>query len=442
MEGRRTEIAYCVKSQEVIDSPERPDFGWNIAKFCAKANELIRESAAPNYAILSFNVKHFLLVNELFGFQNGNRVILQIHRVLNNSLHDGELCAHLGGDRFLLLLRYETKRELEKRAEHIGHSLSHSILFYGTHYKLEYRMGLYAIDSNSTLSIEAMMDRAILAQKSIPDASQKFISFYEDRMRLHQLAKKNMKDRLLPALKNQEFVIYYQPKYDLNTQKMIGSEALVRWKTEPGVLIPPGEFIPDFEANGVIVPLDRYIFEQVCADIRHWMELGMKVVPVSVNLSRAHLYRPMLKTDYERIARRYGVPFPLLELELTESALAANPKKIPKVMNRLRRAGFPLSIDDFGAGYSSLNMLTDIPAGTVKLDRGFMNHSVNSEKNQALLRNIIRLCKEMGFTVVAEGVETKAQVQLLKALQCDMAQGFYFSRPLPKNDYEQILAAQ
>jgi EAL domain-containing protein (putative c-di-GMP-specific phosphodiesterase class I) len=258
-------------------------------------------------------------------------------------------------------------------------------------------------------------------------------------LRRTQLIEKNMEDRLRPALEANEFLLYYQPKYDLETSTLAGCEALVRWEIQKDSLVPPNEFIPVFETSSAIIQLDHYVFEQVCKNIWQWQDSGKQVLPVSVNLSRVNLDYPSFVEEYKAMADSYRVPYALLELELTEGAFSGNPEKMLAMVKQLHKIGFTLSIDDFGSGYSSLNMLKDIPADTLKLDREFLNNSIHSMRGRKIIESIIRLSKEIGMTVVAEGVETKKQLEFLQEAHCDLAQGYYFAKPLPVHEYEKLL---
>jgi diguanylate cyclase (GGDEF)-like protein len=419
-------------ADELADRP-------NMEKFLVDAQKNIEENTQENHAIICFHVNKFKYINDLFGYENGNKVLKGIYGVFNSNISSGELCAHRFADQFVLLIKYQQKNDLQEKLNKIGREIHQAIEFYGMHYELVFFMGVYECGKNNSLSVTAMMDRAMIAQKSAEKSCLTSYEFYDDRMRTTQMIEKNMEDRLIPSLEQHQFLVYYQPKYEIGTTALAGCEALVRWQIDSETLVPPNEFIPVFEKSSAIIRLDRYVFEKVCKDIRQWLDTGKHVVPVSVNLSRMHLYYLSFIEEYKQIADSYHVPYTLLELELTESILSENSEKMIVMVKKLHQIGFSLSIDDFGSEYSSLSMLKDIPADTLKLDREFLNDSVNSAKGRIIIENIIRLSKELGMTAVAEGVETKRQLAFLKEVHCELAQGYYFAKPMPLHDYEALL---
>ena len=241
------------------------------------------------------------------------------------------------------------------------------------------------------------------------------------------------------ALQNGEFIVYYQPKYDLKTEKPVGAEGLVRWSSEKG-LIMPGEFIELFERNGFVLKLDLHVFEQVCSDIRKWLDEGRKVLPISINVSRLHLLDPEFVNDYKAIISKYRVPTELLELELTEHMPMASEDFLVEVFNNIAGLGVSLAIDDFGSGYSSLNILHTMPFDTLKIDKMFFQDKTSSERGRRIIETVVLMAQKLGMRVVAEGVETKEQVAFLQAIGCDWVQGFYFAKPMPSSEFENMLS--
>ncbi len=407
--------------------------------FLEEAEKILRESGKDRYAVVSFHVNRFKYINDLFGYENGDKVLKGIYRAMASNLILPELCARRNADRFVLLLKYRQRSDLENRLNQISADIYRTIEFYGMHYTLKFCMGVYECGKNSPLGVAVMVDRAVIAQDWVEPADSPPYRFFEEAMRTGEIIAKNMEDRLLPALENREFILYYQPKYRLDTGALAGCEALVRWKTDENTLVPPNEFIPVFEKSRAILPLDRYIFEEACRSVRRWLESGKRVVPVSVNLSRMHLFDLSFIEDYKATADSCRIPCGLLELELTESALSENAPAMRSAAEKLHKNGFSLSIDDFGTGYSSLGMLKDIPADTLKLDRSFLLGSSDSARGKKLIENVVRLVRDLGMTPLAEGVETKEQVEFLKGIRCDLAQGYYYAKPLPASEYERLL---
>ncbi|MCI1966825.1 MAG: EAL domain-containing protein [Oscillospiraceae bacterium] len=414
--------------------------GANERQFMIQARRFLENTERKNYAVIAFHVKEFGVINEMFGYPNGTKVLRGIQWVFTENLKKDELSAHVYADRFLLLLFCRNRSELNKRLRCICTDLKKTIEFYGIRYELSPAFGICECPADTVVDIQEWVNRAVIALKAETHLCRPPFVFYEDRMRIDKMTLKNMEDRLEPAMKNHEFVVYYQPKYSAESETLYGAEALVRWRTAPDTLVPPGEFIPVFEQDGKIEKLDRYIFRQVCRDLRHWMDDGKNVVPVSVNLSRVNLLNPSVAAEYRSEAATFGIPLNLLELEVTESAFAQDAGNLEKSMKRLNAAGFALAIDDFGSEYSSLKMLYDIPVQTMKLDRDFLNGLGFGQRGKEVISAVVGLARQLHLQVVAEGVETKEQLEFLKQVGCTAVQGYYFSKPIPESQYAALLS--
>ena len=258
-------------------------------------------------------------------------------------------------------------------------------------------------------------------------------------MRQTLLQDAEIESSMQEALASGQFIYYIQPKYAADGTRILGGEALVRWQKPDGTMVSPAEFIPLFERNGFIRQLDIHVFTQVCADLRRLLDAGQPVVPISVNVSRQHLYWPEFAPTYIAIKERYRLPDQLIELELTESTLLENTTAAFSTLEHLRQKGFLCSIDDFGSGYSSLNALKDLPADVLKLDREFLSDSAQPAKSEIIIRGIIDMAKRLSLRIVAEGVETPTQLAFLQDTGCDMIQGFIFSKPLPPDNFYHLL---
>lgn len=238
------------------------------------------------------------------------------------------------------------------------------------------------------------------------------------------------------ALKNEEFVVYFQPKFCLSSSTVGGAEALVRWKQPRRGLIPPDDFIPRFEKNGFIVSLDLYVFEQVCKKLREWLDDGIEAIPISVNVSKLHFYTPDDTEKYISLVRGYNIPSRLLVLEITESVAVENVEYLKNVLEGWKEEGMRIALDDFGTGYSSLNLLSKLPFDELKLDKEFMLEISRSEKSRILVSSLIKMAHQLKMDLVAEGVETEEQYAFLKAQGCDTVQGYFYSPPLPIEEFE------
>ncbi|XOQ43690.1 MAG: Putative signaling protein [Clostridium sp.] len=414
--------------------------GANERKFVQEAQRILCSADKKNYAVVAFHVKGFRIINEMFGYENGTKVLHGIHWVFTNNIGAQELSAHVHADHFLLLLSFQSRTDLLNKIKRICSELENTVEFYGIHYKMAPAFGVCECPSCSNPDLHKLICHAAFALKAGVKMDNLPVSFYDEQSRIREMTLKNMEDRLEPAMKNKEFVVYYQPKYSVADETLCGAEALVRWKTDDDTLVPPGEFIPVFERKGKIAKLDRYIFRQVCRDIRKWTDEGRKPVPISVNLSRVNLLHPSVAEEYRKEASRYGISVHLLELEVTESAFAQNEPVLKESLHKLVSAGFSLSIDDFGSAYSSLKTLYDIPARSLKLDREFLNGFDAGRRGRAIISSVIDLAGKLHMDVIAEGVETREHLEFLRKIHCTAAQGYYFSPPMPERQFANLLS--
>ena len=256
-------------------------------------------------------------------------------------------------------------------------------------------------------------------------------------MRVNRMRELAILHMLEEAIGNSEFKLYLQPKWSLETGKIVGAEGLARWEKRNGEIVSPGEFIPPLEKSGKIVELDFYMYEKVLRQQRKWLNAGCSVVPISVNLSRHHIHDEQLVEKLVDLLKTYGIDSKLIEIEITESAFIEDQTALIELMKAIKEKGFLLSIDDFGTGYSSLSMLTELPADIVKLDKEFLRNS-HSESTKGMLNNVIRLIKDNHMKVVCEGVEIGEQAEFLAKAGCDIGQGYYFSKPIPVAEFEEL----
>ena len=292
------------------------------------------------------------------------------------------------------------------------------------------KWGIYNVEDRS-VSIEQICDRALLAARSIKGQYGKYFAIYDDTLRNQLLREQAITDSMESALSQNQFLVYLQPKYRIKDEALVGAEALVRWNHPVWGFLSPAEFIPLFEKNGFITRLDRFVWEKACAVLHDWDERGYYPISVSVNVSRADIYNEDLADTLVKIIEKYDLAPSRLHLEITESAYTENPKQIIDTVTILRELGFVIEMDDFGSGYSSLNMLNDMPIDILKLDMKFIRSEMAKPKSQGILQFIINLARWMNLSVVAEGVETKAQLLRLTEIGCDYVQGYYFAKPMP-----------
>lgn len=296
--------------------------------------------------------------------------------------------------------------------------------------------GVYYITERLDYSIDRMGEFAGVAKNNIKGNSEEIISYFDDVTRRRLLKEEEIEKSMNEALKNEEFQVYLQPKYALQEETISGAEALVRWFSSNGSVISPGLFIPVFEKNGFITELDLYMIHKVCGILRNWLDKGYKPLPISVNISRLHFANEHLADIINEIVDNYVIPHDLIELELTESAFLQNKETLINTVIRLRQYGFMVSMDDFGAGYSSLNSLKDLPLDIVKLDGELFRITDEVERGLTVIRNTITMAKDLHMQVVAECIETRDQVEFLCTVGCDIIQGYYYAKPMPVDQFE------
>ncbi len=415
--------------------------GMTRARFGFEA--LPRIAAAPpgTYTLVSLNIKLFKMVNDILGNEVGDRLLKQCHDCLKAHLVEGELLCRDYADDFVLLVTTKNKDRVLEIVESVSAQINRFLDETGYRYKLRLYLGLYEIDDTS-LPLVSLLDRANIARKNPKAAFRGDLYecvFYSDLERLQMIKTKDIENKMEDALANGDFIVYLQPKIELENRTVAGAEALVRWRDEDTGLIPPGDFIPCFESNGFIIKLDLYVFEQTCRLIRGWIDAGLKPVPVSVNLSRAHFFDPGFLDNYVAIRDRYAIPHGLLEIEFTESLLFENFESLKNVVSQLHELGFTCSLDDFGSGYSSLNMLKDISVDTLKLDGAFwVSPDADNQRERDIIATVMDLARKLGMTTVSEGVESVTQVDFLRRVHCDMVQGYVFSKPVPPEVFEEL----
>lgn len=453
VDREKDELIYlfiCIDISEIIDQRTQMrelayvdpvTGGRNRARFELDAGGAVATAQAGTYALASLDLQKFKVVNDLFGIEAGDRALRHVYRCIELRLKEGEYVCRLSADTFLLLMKAEPTAAMEKRLQIMAEDINRFNRNLKHKYLLQMTVGIYPID-NPDLSMTQLQDRANMARKQIKTISSLSLCTCQlyshgDRMRLAQ--EKDVENRMADALRDGQFVVFYQPKRCLQTGEIGGAEALVRWQDPARGLVSPNDFIPLFETNGFIVQLDLYVFEQVCILLRHWLDRGFTPIPISVNMSRAHLSDEGFLRHYEHIRQKHNIPVNLLELEVTESLIFENPQLLSRVIDEIHRCGYTCSMDDFGSGYSSLNLLRQVRVDTLKLDRAFFSSErMEDEREAAVIISVVELAKRLKLTTVAEGVETEAQAEFLRRAGCDFYQGFLFSRPLPREEFERI----
>lgn len=414
--------------------------GRNHIAFEITAKRLITSAPPGTYVLVWLDVQKFKLINDLFGIENGNRTLKYIYKILQKHLAADECVARLSADNFNLLLKAAPEADLEERLQGIAQNINSFNRNLERKYVLSMMAGVFPIE-DTALPITRIQDRANTARKSLKPVNNNLCPcmFYSERARLELMREKEMENCMQDALDNREFIIHLQPKQSLKSETIAGAEALVRWQNPNMGLVPPSEFVPFFEKNKFIVEVDLYVFEESCRLLRKWRDSGVKPIPISVNMSRVHLSNENFLERYEAIRKRYDVSAELLEIELTETLVFQHPQELIEVIAQIHAYGYRCSMDDFGSGYSSLNILREINVDTLKLDRAFFSSGrIDNPKERDVLISVIDLAKKLKMTTVAEGVETEAQAEFLRGTTCDMLQGYVFSRPLAIGDFERM----
>lgn len=405
---------------------------YNMHTFYAQTEIELRAHPERRYSIVRMDIDRFKVINDLYGLKEGDRLLIAIAGLLREKLHGHGVYGRLGGDVFCLCLDYPRERLIA-----LINEITDRLADYPLPYKVMPSFGICEVDNIET-PINVLCDWANLAMKTIKGNYLNSYAFYDGKLRERILEEKKIENQMHDALLQGQFALYLQPKVHIPTSRIIGSEGLVRWIHPVEGIMPPDRFIPLFEKNGFIIRLDEYIWEQACIILRRWLDHGLKPAPISVNMSRMHIHDPRLREKLVDLVKRYGLPPHLLELELTESAFLENESGLFESMKALQRYGFQFSMDDFGSGYSSLNMLKSMPVDFIKIDRGFLNEVVTTDRGKTVIRFSISLAKEMNIRVIAEGVENEEQAAFLLEAGCAYAQGYFYSRPLPVPAFEDL----
>ena len=381
---------------------------------------------------LVVNINRFRLINERYGKAFGNEILRQLADKICSAVGPDAIVCRREGDIFLIYLAHRD-----------DYAALFSRISEGMDSRVHIRMGVYP-NVDKRVDIERRFDRAKTAADSIRSSFTQSVAVYDSALHESELFAAQLLEDFPKALQEKQFLVYYQPKFDIRPEVPLlnSSEALVRWKHPALGMINPGVFIPLFESNGLIQQLDRYVWHEAAAQMRDWKTRLGVCLPVSVNVSRVDLFDPDLLQNLQGLLEEFELSPAEFLLEITESAYTEDSAHIIKTVNRLREAGFSIEMDDFGSGYSSLNMLTTLPVDVLKLDMQFLRNAFRERKNTKVLEVVIDIADSLQVSTVAEGVETAEQLLTLKSIGCDIGQGYLFSRPIPAGEYERFLIAR
>ena len=410
---------------------------YNTNKFMELAAEQL--SRDKNYTLVLLDLHGFKFINASFGFAVGDRLLRGVASILARALGPDELYYHRFADQFGFLLHTQDMQEIRTRVTDIMDAVSAFELIPGESHPIHCYCGIKINQMFSdNLNVGLLQDRAAAALHQVKNLHGNHYAFYDHALLERAQYKNTVEQHMHAALQGHEFIAYLQPKYDLRTERIVSAEALVRWRKPDGSLVPPGNFIPIFEQNGFITQLDLYILEEVCRYQRAWLDAGLPIVPISVNQSRLLFYQEHYLETVHALVAKYALDPKYIILEITESLATNNADEITAVISGLHQMGFSLSMDDFGAGYSSLNLLRELAIDELKLDRDFLSDGAQDARSQVILHSIIDLARQLHITTVCEGIETREQADQLRDLGCDIAQGYFFSRPIDAEAFAKL----
>lgn len=447
-ENELGERRYVVSSTDITDclgKIQMKDTLTGVLTFDSFTAEALRLTAndPDDVFIAVVSLAEFRRINEKHGFEMGNSILIAMAEIFGSCLKEGELLCRSTASRFIIMFKEQDSNEMFVRLSSILGSIQKQIF---DRFKIQvYLVSGVCSPSDEEVNVMGALDRAVIAKNTVSDRSfynRNHIVFYNGALSEQLKERRHIEANMMSALENNEFKVYYQPKVSIHTGKVVGAEALVRWIRPDGEMISPGKFIPIFEQNGFITDMDFAIYKNAVTDIARWLENGIEVPLISLNVSRYHLGDDNFIEKLNTLVDSHNVPHEYIELEITESLLTENLDKLVETVTKLKDKGFRISVDDFGSGYSSLNLITQLPFDTLKIDGAFFLKNELTERNKKVITSVVTLAKSLNLETVSEGVETDTQVDFLKDLGCDIIQGFFYYKPMPSEDFGNLLATK
>lgn len=404
---------------------------YNRHRYMDVVSELI--SSDYNYVFVLLDINDFKFINETYGYEGGNTLLRHIANVLNKEMRKGEVSFRDGADRFGMLMYYLNNEMLEARLNNVIKNIASHNFDDFENYNIICNCGIKIIDKQmkNGQDIDIIFDRALLALERAKGNHVSTYVYFNEEMEEQSKKKFQIENQMRSALENHEFQMFLQPKMNIDTGKVIGAEALVRWVVDGEVKYYPDEFIPVFEKNGFICELDLYMLQEACICLKRGIDQGYTMIPISVNQSKVLFYRMNYLDSLKEILDCYQIDPSLIIIEVTETVTMENMDGVKEVIKGLHELGFKVSLDDFGSGYSSLNVLQKLEIDELKLDREFLMNNDHEGKQQKVIESVVGLAKELDIVTVSEGVETSDQLSYLKSIHCDIAQGYLYSKPIP-----------
>ncbi|WP_195262915.1 GGDEF domain-containing protein [Clostridium sp. 1001275B_160808_H3] len=397
--------------------------------------ENMKQIDRKNKSLVVFDIDKFNVINIMHGTDIGDNVLKYIVRIFKEVLPNDELYKDKA-DGFIGIIYHADKEEIIKKLNMLDYRIKTDIERNEV-IPIKISMGICSLDNSE--SLHRVYSNALIAKREIKDKMNQSYKFFDERNKKTIIDNKRIESEFPEALKNDEFEVWYQPKYDIRNKKICGAEALIRWRKKDGSLISPAKFIPVFENNGQIIQLDEEVIRKVCKDIKEMSYLGYEIHPISINLSRLHLEYQGIVERIEALLEKYDIDSSKIAFEITESVFINNNDKLNSIVDELHKLGFKVEMDDYGTGISALSSISRSSFDTLKLDKSFIDN-IGNPKMDIIIKSTIDMAKKLNMKIIAEGIETQEQVEFLIANNCFIAQGYYFSKPVPKNEYISLLS--
>ncbi len=408
--------------------------GKNINYFKEFAHSVMSVFKETPFVIYRFDIMNFRYINEAYGHIRADGILQSCITEFAEIFSDKELCVRMNADQFLAIIVND--KEVDLKIKKYTDKINEEARSKGIKYPIKFKRGIYQIKKHDS-DIDVMIDHANAARKMVAPGDKQLQMIYTDEIVNKMRKIDRIENDMKRALATGEFKVFYQAKWDIVGNHLAGAEALVRWIKPDGSMVFPDEFIPIFEKNGFIEKLDFFVLENVCEEFQKLLNEGKDVYPISVNQSRVLLHSPDYVENVEKIIKKYEIPEGAIELEITESVFDDDRERMKETINRLKKCGVKVAVDDFGSGYSSLNMLKDEAFDIIKIDREFFSESATSNISMWILQKIIEMVNGLGMEIICEGVETQDQVNILKMLGCRMVQGYFYSKPISYDEYKE-----
>lgn len=412
----------------------------NMNGFIEESEQLIDKYPETTYAVIKFGIRDFRYINRSHGYPYGDKVLANIAKNLKKSCRYGETCARIEKDIFAVLYKFRNKKAMASRLKETKALLIDQEILMELELELNYTAGIYVMEHSSREHVIDMLDKALIAQQSLSKRKRgSFCVYYDESMMEERIERSRLLEAVAPAMQKDEFQLYIQPQFHIDTKEIVSGEALCRWQQEDGTMISPNEFIPLLEENGLILSFDFHMLEKLCAKIREWMDQGLEIKPISVNQSRLHIEQANYLKDFCATVDRYKVPHQCIAFELTESAFVEQQEEMLKLASRLHKLGFLLAIDDFGTGFASLNLLTVIAADILKIDKSLLDDVMSNRRSRLIIKKVVEMAHDIDMTVICEGIEKEAQLEYLRSVSCDIGQGYLIGKPIPADEFKPYL---